>query len=75
MRVLISNLGSKLTLNYWLLSVGCLNYTDQCTMFGTQVEKCKKKYLYESFEILKSQIKSQLISAVCLHFFRNIVNS
>ena len=34
----------------------------------------QKLYLYDFFEILKSRIKSQLISAVCLHFSKKIVN-
>ena len=35
--------------------------------------KMPKLYFTIFFEILTSQIKSQLISAVCLHFFQKIV--
>ena len=34
-----------------------------------------KLCLTKFFEILTSQIKSQLISAVCLHFFKKIIKS
>ena len=69
--MLISNLGSKLTLNFWLLGVRT-THTYQ-GMFRTQVNKMQKNYFNEFFEILNSQIKSQLISAVCLQFFKKIV--
>ena len=60
---------------YWYEVFGCWVVGPQRPRYDlTFGSKMPKLCLTKFFEILTSQIKSQLISAVCLHFFKKIVN-
>ena len=60
---------------YWYEVFGCwvvgLQRPRYDLTFGSKMPKI---CLTKIFKILTSQIKSQLISAVCLHFFKKNVN-
>ena len=62
-------ISGRLDILHWVDGLPRLRYV------LTSRYKAKKFLLIQFFEILISQKKSQLISAVCLHFLKRYINS
>ena len=67
--ILVNNKTWVLLLDLWMLG----GWTTKTKVWSDMRVKNAKTLLNIFFEILTSQIKSQLISAVCLHFFKKFV--